>query len=99
MCYRIASRPPYMTATPMIHFRLSSSLAAAATRFGSKANFLWSFLSGAETPMFLGHWARLDLPDLGCIFGDGAIAGKFPGGRHIQNSLAGPFVRVGIALA
>jgi hypothetical protein len=44
----------------------------------------------------LGHRARLDLPNLGCIVGDCAIARELPGSRDIQDGRECPFVRIGI---
>src|SRR5215813_661880 len=48
---------------------------------------------------FSTHRARLGVPDLRCVFPDGAVAGKAVRASYIDNRFAGPTIRVRIKLS
>src|SRR6478672_8080995 len=56
----------------------------------------YPLISPVETSSVQSHGARFHLPDVGCIFSDRAVAGKFSRAGHVQNRLPRPAVGVGI---
>src|SRR5262245_24170007 len=55
-----------------------------------------SILSLTSGYYSLRHRARLRIPDVGCVLGDGATAGELPGTGDIQDCLVRPPLRVGV---
>src|SRR4029077_4237095 len=46
--------------------------------------------------MLLGYWVWYRLPNVRCIFGDGAVARKSSGACYVQNRFVRPCARIGI---
>src|SRR5688572_33125709 len=53
----------------------------------------------SDLSSLLWHWTSLYVPDVGCVLGDGAVAGEFSRARYIQDGFPSPLVRVGVQRA
>src|SRR5258708_20203350 len=49
--------------------------------------------------VFLGYWVWFRLPNVGCIFSNGAVARKLPRACYVQNRFVRPCARIGIQCA
>src|SRR5688500_13553419 len=79
--------------------RRRQSLAASRGE-GKPKIFEWMLLIVRRCrPKLSVHETWRDVPNVGGVFGDGAIAGEPSGSGHIENGFTGPRVRIGVQLA
>src|ERR1700736_3000836 len=72
-------------------------------------HFLWSRLAGERRDRhslprlsfmaFLGYWVWFRLPNVGCVFSNGAVARKLSGACYVQNRFMCPCAGISIQRA